>query len=255
MRAAVMNTEAGLFRLLAWLSPGFPVGAYSYSHGLEWAVEEGRVKDADSLAGWVAAAVTQGAGRVDAALFRAAWQAFTDCDEDGLAWAEERAKAQRATNETALESSAQGRAFLDTVLAAGPDVINHNLETVRRLYRTARPAGRYDRALALLARAARTAPAIPTKSGVMVGLGETVDEVREAIADLRRHDCRMLTIGQYLRPSPAHLPLVRYYAPREFADLERYARDLGYLHVESGPLVRSSYHAHEQADAIARGGR
>ena len=144
---------------------------------------------------------------------------------------------------------------LDTVLAAGPDVINHNLETVRRLYRTARPAGRYDRALALLARAARTAPAIPTKSGVMVGLGETVDEVREAIADLRRHDCRMLTIGQYLRPSPAHLPLVRYYAPREFADLERYARDLGYLHVESGPLVRSSYHAHEQADAIARGGR
>ncbi len=121
MRAAVMNTEAGLFRLLAWLSPGFPVGAYSYSHGLEWAVEEGRVKDADSLAGWVAAAVTQGAGRVDAALFRAAWQAFTDCDEDGLAWAEERAKAQRATNETALESSAQGRAFLDTVLAAWPD--------------------------------------------------------------------------------------------------------------------------------------
>ena len=89
----------------------------------------------------------------------------------------------------------------------------------------------------------------------MVGLGETIAEVREAIADLRQHGCRMLTIGQYLRPSAAHLPLARYYEPGEFTDLERWARDLGFLHVESGPLVRSSYHAHEQAEALARAAR
>ncbi len=116
-----MIAEAQLYRLLAWLSPAFPVGAYSFSHGLEWAVEAGRVRDAESLAGWVAAAVTEGAGRIDAALFRAAWQAFTEGDEEALAWAAERAEAQRATMETALESRAQGRAFLDTVLAAWPD--------------------------------------------------------------------------------------------------------------------------------------
>ena len=140
---------------------------------------------------------------------------------------------------------------LKTVLAEKPDVLNHNIETVRRLYRTARPAGRYDRALELLLRAARSAPEIPTKSGLMVGLGETMDEVRETIADLRQQDCRILTVGQYLRPSPAHLPLTRYYEPREFAEIECFARALGFLHVESGPLVRSSYHAHEQADALA----
>ena len=140
---------------------------------------------------------------------------------------------------------------LQTVLEAKPNVLNHNIETVRRLYRTARPAGRYDRALELLLRAARSAPEIPTKSGLMVGLGETMDEVRETIADLRQQDCRILTVGQYLRPSPAHLPLTRYYEPREFAEIECFARALGFLHVESGPLVRSSYHAHEQADALA----
>ena len=141
---------------------------------------------------------------------------------------------------------------LTTVLEARPDVLNHNIETVRRLYRTARPAGRYDRALGLFARAARDAPDVPTKSGLMVGLGETMNEIRETIGDLRRHGCRRLTIGQYLRPSPAHLPVARYYHPDEFTELAQHARALDFLHVESGPLVRSSYHAHEQADAVAR---
>ena len=140
-------------------------------------------------------------------------------------------------------------ADLLTVLDAGPQVLNHNVETVERLYRTARPAGRYRRALALLDRARRHAPSLPTKSGVMVGLGERSDELVATLEDLRAAGCRILTIGQYLRPSVAHLPVVRYYDPDEFVALKRIARDLGFVHVESGPLVRSSYHAHEQADA------
>ncbi len=116
-----MATDAQLFRLMAWLSPSFPVGGYSFSHGLEWAVEDGRVTDAGSLSGWVKAVLSQGAGRIDGVLFRTAWRAFSEGDEDALAWAVERAAAQRATAETALESAAQGRAFLDTVLSAWPD--------------------------------------------------------------------------------------------------------------------------------------
>lgn len=143
-------------------------------------------------------------------------------------------------------------AALRTVLAARPDVLNHNIETVARLYRTVRPGGRYDRALDLLARARREAPDIPTKSGLIVGLGETWDELLETMADLARVGCAILTIGQYLRPSPAHLPVARYYHPDEFAALKQYALQLGFGHVESGPLVRSSYHAHEQADEYAR---
>jgi lipoic acid synthetase len=139
-------------------------------------------------------------------------------------------------------------ASLRVVLDARPDVLNHNIETVRRLYRTARPGGRYDRALELLDRARRYAPDIPTKSGMMVGLGEEFDEAVEVIRDLRSAGCGILTIGQYLRPTPAHLPMARYYHPREFAELKRIALELGFGHVESGPLVRSSYHAHEQAD-------
>jgi lipoic acid synthetase len=138
---------------------------------------------------------------------------------------------------------------LRTVLDARPDVLNHNTETVPRLYRLARPGGRYARALELLERARRLAPAIPTKTGLMVGLGETIDEVHEVLRDLRRVDCQILTIGQYLRPSVAHLPMARYYTPDEFRDLKRVALDLGFGHVESGPLVRSSYHAHETADS------
>jgi lipoic acid synthetase len=140
---------------------------------------------------------------------------------------------------------------LDTVLAARPDVLNHNIETVPRLYRTARPGGRYERALELLARARQQAPDIPTKSGLLVGLGESWDELLATIADLGRVGCAILTIGQYLRPSPAHLPVARYYHPDEFAALKAYALQLGFGHVESGPLVRSSYHAHDQAEAYA----
>ena len=140
---------------------------------------------------------------------------------------------------------------LQAVLDARPDVLNHNTETVPRLYRTARPGGRYARALELLDRARRWAPAIPTKTGVMVGLGETTDEIVDVLRDLRRIDCRILTIGQYLRPSIAHLPMDRYYTPDEFRELKRMALELGFGHVESGPLVRSSYHAHEQADSLA----
>jgi lipoic acid synthetase len=138
---------------------------------------------------------------------------------------------------------------LRTVLESGPDVLNHNTETVPRLYRIARPGGRYPRALELLQRARAWAPNIPTKSGIMVGLGETWDEVVEVLRDLRAVDCQILTIGQYLRPSLAHLPMDRYYTPDEFRDLKRIALELGFGHVESGPLVRSSYHAHEQTDA------
>jgi lipoic acid synthetase len=143
-------------------------------------------------------------------------------------------------------------ASLRRVLDAGPDVLNHNTETVPRLYRAARPGGRYPRALELLDRARSYAPSIPTKTGVMVGLGETVDELIAVFRDLRTVDCQILTIGQYLRPSPAHLPMDRYYTPDEFRDLKRAALDLGFGHVESGPLVRSSYHAHEQADSYVR---
>jgi lipoic acid synthetase len=141
---------------------------------------------------------------------------------------------------------------LKAVLEARPDVLNHNTETVPRLYRMARPGGKYARALELLDRARRWAPAIPTKTGLMVGLGETIDEIVQVLQDLRRIDCQILTIGQYLRPSIAHLPMERYYTPDEFRDLKHIALDLGFGHVESGPLVRSSYHAHEQAVSYDR---
>ncbi len=144
---------------------------------------------------------------------------------------------------------------LHDVLDAGPDVLNHNTETVPRLYRAARSGGRYPRTLELLRRAREYAPHIPTKSGIMVGLGEERDEVLEVLRDLREAGVEILTIGQYLRPSEGHLPMARYYHPDEFAELKRLALEMGFGHVESGPLVRSSYHAHEQADALqaARG--
>jgi lipoyl synthase len=138
---------------------------------------------------------------------------------------------------------------LRAVLDAGPDILNHNTETVPRLYRKARPGGRYERTLDLLDRARRHAPHIPTKSGLMVGLGEEWDEVVATLVDLRAVGCGILTIGQYLSPSAAHLPVVRYYHPEEFEMLKATALSLGFGHVESGPLVRSSYHAHEQADS------
>ena len=143
-------------------------------------------------------------------------------------------------------------AALHAVLDAGPDVLNHNTETVPRLYRMARSGGRYSRTLELLDRSRRYAPQIPTKSGVMVGLGEEKDEILATFTDLRDAGCGILTIGQYLRPSAAHAPMVRYYHPDEFRDLKDAALEMGFVHVESGPLVRSSYHAHETADAYVR---
>ena len=141
---------------------------------------------------------------------------------------------------------------LRAVLDATPDVLNHNTETVPRLYRMVRSGGRYARTLELLDRSHRYAPTIPTKTGVMVGLGEEFDELVSTFKDVRDAGCRILTIGQYLRPTESHAPMVRYYHPDEFADLKRIALDLGFVHVESGPLVRSSYHAHETADAFER---
>ena len=141
---------------------------------------------------------------------------------------------------------------LQTVLDAGPDVLNHNTETVPRLYRMARSGGRYTRTLELLDRSRRYAPQIPTKSGVMVGLGEEHDELIATLKDLRDVGCGILTIGQYLRPSAAHAPMVRYYSPDEVRELKEAALEMGFVHVESGPLVRSSYHAHETADAYQR---
>ncbi|MGE5358929.1 MAG: lipoyl synthase [Bacteroidales bacterium] len=138
---------------------------------------------------------------------------------------------------------------LHVVLDAGPDILNHNTETVPRLYRLARPGGRYPRTLELLDRSRGYAPAIPTKSGLMVGLGEEWDEVVATLSDLRGVGCEILTLGQYLSPSAAHLPVARYYHPDEFEMLKSTALSLGFGHVESGPLVRSSYHAHEQAES------
>ena len=143
-------------------------------------------------------------------------------------------------------------ASLMEVLDAGPDVLNHNIETVPRLYRMARSGGRYARSLELLDRSHLYKPAIPTKTGVMVGLGETVDEIVSVFDDLRSVGGSILTIGQYLRPTATHAPMIRYYHPEEFAELKRIALAKGFVHVESGPLVRSSYHAHEQADAYDR---
>jgi len=137
---------------------------------------------------------------------------------------------------------------LATVVAARPDIVNHNLETVERLYRLARPGGRYRRALALLQQAKQLAPTLLTKSGLMCGLGEEWDELLVAMHDLRAHGVDILTLGQYLRPSSQHLPIARYYTPGEFAELAQLGRAMGYRHVEAGPLVRSSYHAWEQVE-------
>ncbi|WP_367025597.1 lipoyl synthase [Methylococcus sp. ANG] len=136
---------------------------------------------------------------------------------------------------------------LDLLAADPPDVFNHNIETVPRLYRQARPGADYIQSLALLARFRERVPGVPTKSGLMLGLGETLDEVREVLRDLRSHGCEMLTLGQYLQPSRDHLPVLRYVPPSEFDELAAYARELGFASVASAPLVRSSYHADQQA--------
>jgi lipoic acid synthetase len=135
---------------------------------------------------------------------------------------------------------------LRTVVEAGPVVLNHNTETVPRLYRRVRPKAVYTRSLELIRRVKQIDPAMTTKSGIMVGLGETFEEVVQTMADLRDHDCDLLTVGQYLRPSSKHLAVERYWHPDEFAALAEEGERLGFRHVEAGPLVRSSYHAGEQ---------
>jgi lipoic acid synthetase len=168
---------------------------------------------------------------------------------------ETRARLPECRIEVLIPDFQGNEAALHAVLDARPDVLNHNTETVPRLYRMARSGGRYARTLELLDRARRYAPDIPTKSGLMVGLGEERDELIATLEDLRRAGVGILTIGQYLRPSASHTPMVRYYHPDEFADLKAAALGMGFVHVESGPLVRSSYHAHETADAYAAAAR
>lgn len=140
------------------------------------------------------------------------------------------------------------REAMDIVMNAHPDVLNHNTETVPRLYRMVRLGARYERSLEMLAYAKQIRPFVPTKSGLMLGLGETKDEVLQVMGDLRAHHVDILTLGQYLRPSPKHLPVIRYVPQDEFDEFKRAGYAMGFSHVESGPLVRSSYHA---SDAVA----
>ena len=144
---------------------------------------------------------------------------------------------------------------LATVMASQPEILNYNTETVPRLYQRVRHKARYDRTLELLRRAKELGQSygVVTKSGLMVGLGETRDELVEVMADLRSVNCDVLTLGQYMRPSPKHLKVERYYTPQEFAELKEIAFSHGFKHVESGPLVRSSYHAHEQVPTSQEG--
>jgi lipoic acid synthetase len=140
---------------------------------------------------------------------------------------------------------------LEILRKAPPDVFNHNLETVPRLYRQARPGSDYGHSLRLIRDFKAANPETPTKSGLMLGLGEEIDEVKAVMRDLRAHDCEMLTLGQYLQPSRHHLPVSRFVAPEEFEALREYGESLGFAHVASGPLVRSSYHADRQAAGLA----
>ncbi|MEO8898672.1 MAG: lipoyl synthase [Candidatus Dormibacter sp.] len=140
---------------------------------------------------------------------------------------------------------------LRAVMATVPEIFNHNLETIARLYARVRPKAGYQQSLTLLKQAKRLEPRSRTKSGLMVGLGEEMEEVKQLLTDLRSHDVEIITIGQYLRPSLKHHPLIRFWTPDEFAELKSFGLELGFSHVESGPLVRSSYHAHEQAVAAS----
>jgi lipoic acid synthetase len=168
---------------------------------------------------------------------------------------ETRERAPGTTIELLIPDFKGSETALRIVVDAKPDILNHNLETVSRLYRIARPGGRYDRALELLARARASDGALLTKSGLMVGLGEQWDELLAAIRDLRSVGCEILTLGQYLRPSRAHLPVARFYTPDEFGRLKDFAEGLGFRHVESAPLVRSSYHAWQQAERAGAAAR
>jgi lipoic acid synthetase len=144
----------------------------------------------------------------------------------------------------------QGReSSIRTVLEANPDIYNHNTETVPRLYKKCRPGGRYNRVMDIFTTSKRIAPNIPTKTGIILGMGETIEEVVATMRDLRQVEVDILTLGQYLRPSADHIPIDRYVTPEEFGQLKREGMAMGFRHVESGPLVRSSYHAWEQVQA------
>ena len=166
---------------------------------------------------------------------------------------EVRARCLQTTVEVLIPDLRGAMEKLDEILAAGPDILNHNMETVRRLYRRVRPGADYDHSLELLRRArARGRAGLVTKAGLMVGVGEAHAELVQVMADLRAVECEVLTIGQYLRPSAWHLPIARYYHLAELAELKRIGLELGFRHVESGPLVRSSYHAADQVPAPLR---
>jgi len=177
-----------------------------------------------------------------------------DLPDGGAAQFAELIRAVRTTApdcriELLIPDLAGDHAALKTILDAGPDILGHNLETVPRLYEQARQGADYRRSLELLAAATQIAPQIPTKSGLMLGLGEEDAEIETVLADLLDANCRLLTIGQYLRPSRQHLPVMRYPTPAEFDVWRDKALAMGFIHVESGPLVRSSYHAREQFES------
>jgi lipoyl synthase len=158
-----------------------------------------------------------------------------------------RARLPETTVEVLIPDFKGSERALQLVMDARPAILNHNLETAERLYRLARPGGRYDRALQLLANARRMDPKALTKSGIILGMGEEWDEILVCMRDLRRSDVNILTLGQYLRPSDGHLPVVRYYTPDEFAELRELGLAMGFSHIQASPLTRSSYHAWEQA--------
>jgi lipoic acid synthetase len=170
-------------------------------------------------------------------------EAFADCITEIRRWLPE------TSVEVLIPDFKGSERALRIVMEARPDILNHNLETAERLYRMARPGGRYDRALQLLANARRMAPDGLTKSGVILGMGEEWDEVVTCMRDLRSSDVNVLTLGQYLRPSGSHMPVARYYTPEEFAELREIGVGLGFSHVQASPLTRSSYHAWEQVIA------
>ena len=158
-----------------------------------------------------------------------------------------KARLPETTVEVLIPDFKGSERALAIVMEARPDILNHNLETAERLYRLARPGGRYERALRLLANARSMAPEGLTKSGVILGMGEEWDEILVCMRDLRRSDVNIITLGQYLRPSDGHLPVARYYTPDEFAELHEIGMRMGFSHVQASPLTRSSYHAWEQA--------
>ncbi len=170
--------------------------------------------------------------------------------EDGGA-RQVRKRSPECSIEVLIPDFMGSEAALAKVMRARPDILNHNVETVPRLYPQVRPKARYPRSLEVLQRAKRLDATVFSKSGIMLGLGEEREEVLQVFRDLRAHDVEILTVGQYLRPSLNHLPIVRYVTPEEFADLKREALAIGFRHVESGPLVRSSYHAASQIPSRA----